>query len=126
MSIRLRNANHKANTKTADNATKREQPRQNKCNPSHNDSDRNWITNLRLLNGCDEFHIRASRGLTTREPSRAGPATMANLHHLDELRCPPGSDSGEVVRPIVHLLNSQNKTKAPTNKNGATPATSAQ
>jgi len=37
-------------------------------------------------------------GLTTPEPSRAGPASVASLHHLDELRHPSGSDSGEVVR----------------------------
>jgi len=38
--------------------------------------------------------------LTIHEPSRAGPATMANLYHFDELRCPPGSDSGEVLGGI--------------------------
>ena len=37
------------------------------------------------------------------QPSRAGPATVANLHHLDELRCPPGSDSGEIFRPPTAL-----------------------
>jgi len=28
---------------------------------------------------------------------------MANLHHLDELRCPSGSDSGEVLGGIALL-----------------------
>jgi len=44
----------------------------------------------------------ASRRLTTLEPSRTGPAAHADLHHLDELGFPSGSDSGEVVRPHSH------------------------
>ena len=44
-------------------------------------------------------------GLTTREPSRAGIEAHAKLHHLDELRCPSGSDSGEVVRHYVQKPN---------------------
>ena len=42
--------------------------------------------------------------LTTQEPSRAGPLVHASLDHLDELRCPPGDDSGDFVRHHVDLL----------------------
>jgi len=45
-------------------------------------------------------------GLTTPEPSRAGPMTVANLHHLDELRCMPGGGSDALVKRRVcyHLI----------------------
>jgi hypothetical protein len=42
--------------------------------------------------------------LATREPSRAGFVTHANLNHLDQPRHPSGADSGEVVKPPGHAF----------------------
>ncbi len=39
--------------------------------------------------------INVRMQLNDPEPSRAGTATQNNLRHLDQLRCPTGSDSGE-------------------------------
>src|ERR1035441_9757942 len=59
---------------------------------------------LKLLHMKDgQCRKRCIRPLTTHKPSRAGPATVANLHHLDELRCLPGSDSGELILPFKAL-----------------------
>jgi len=53
--------------------------------------------NASVKSHVNVFMVRSR--LTPHEPSRAGTMVYANLHHLAELRCASGSDSGEVVEP---------------------------
>ena len=80
---------------------------------NHIDSTKAEIASMRPVDDKDDQIVVATSELdavveateailTTTSVSRAGPATMANLLHLDELRGPSGSDSGEVVRPKGH------------------------
>lgn len=88
MAVCLGNAKCNGQTKTGKDATDGEKSSENETYASQKNSGGNRVSNLRLLDGGDEFHIRVSRGLrpssatrrTGRDDcNRAAPAGFAVL-----------------------------------------------